>query len=76
MINIRYTHTQGDVVGTVGEAANTGFLEWIVPLPVQEGLYYFVIHPLIGQRRFEVSREPNPRYGKHTHIYIQCTQQE
>lgn len=44
---------QGAVVASVGGVPNTGSLEWVMPR-VPAGIYYFLIRPLSGQRRFEV----------------------
>ncbi|CAM9671087.1 unnamed protein product, partial [Ectocarpus sp. 12 AP-2014] len=43
----------GRVAAVVGATANTGSVQWVVPLYVQEGVYYFVIRPLHGQRLME-----------------------
>ncbi|CAM9902169.1 unnamed protein product, partial [Ectocarpus fasciculatus] len=43
----------GRVAAVVGATANTGSLKWVVPRYVQEGVYYFVIRPLHGQRLME-----------------------
>lgn len=46
--------SQGRVVAVIGATANTGSVQWVVPRYVQEGVYYFVIRPLHGQRLVEV----------------------
>lgn len=43
------------MAAAVGVAPNTGSLSWAVPHDLTAGMYYFVIRPLTGQRRFEVS---------------------
>ena len=48
---------QGRVAATVGVGGNTGYMRWVIPCTVREGVYYLVIGPLNGSRRLEVRNE-------------------
>eukprot|EP00904_Undaria_pinnatifida_P002208 jgi/Undpi1/11989/HiC_scaffold_4.g01688.m1 len=43
----------GRVAATVGVGGNMGYMQWVIPRTVREGVYYLVISPLNGSRRLE-----------------------
>lgn len=48
---------QGRVAATIGVGGNTGYMQWVIPRSVREGVYYLVIGPLNGSRRLEVRND-------------------
>ena len=45
------------MAATVGVGGNMGYMQWVIPRTVREGVYYLVISPLNGSRRLEVRNE-------------------